>query len=361
MVRTTKNERRQYIRRMMWTGVTGSLVLILLLLFANELGFFRGNFAALMTLIWLQIAGYLVFFVYMRGGRNRAHADPSMLKPLLVWTTTVILAAAWFVDQIRLCVMIMFFLFMLEGALRLKPVDFILLSVYAVIGYLAIIVLVEDQYPENINRNAELMQWAAFALAAGGSAVLAGEVSYIRYQLKRRRKQNETAKARLEELAIKDELTRLFNRRHAMTLLRHHKGLADRGAYQFAVCYMDIDHFKQVNDSFGHPVGDVVLQRVAQAALAAVSNVDHVTRFGGEEFVLLFVKSDMAAAQLVCERLRRAVAEIDFSDIDRRLRIAASFGLTMYRTPEKIETLLSRADEALYAAKQGGRNRLAVI
>ncbi len=361
MARTTKHERRQYIRRVMWTGVMGSIVLIVLLLFANELGFFRGNFAALMTLVLLQVAGYLVFFVYMRSGRNRAHADPSMLKPLLVWTTTVILAAAWFVDQIRLCVMIMFFMFMLEGAFRLKIIDFVLLSAYAVFGYLAIIFLVGKYYPEDINRTAELMQWVAFALATGGSAILAAEVRYIRYQLERRKKQNETAKMRLEELVIKDELTQLFNRRHAMTLLRHHKGLADRGAYQFALCYMDIDHFKQVNDSFGHPVGDVVLQRVSRTVLAVVSSVDHVARFGGEEFVVLFVKSDMAASQLVCERLRRAVAEMDFSDIDGRLRISASFGLTMYREAEKIETLLSRADEALYAAKQSGRNRMAVI
>ncbi len=355
------DEQRQHIRRVVWAGLVGSVAHLVLLFLTHELGFFRGDFDTLTGLVIFQASGYIVFFAYMRSGRNRTHADPSMTMPLLVWATTAILVSAYFVDQVRLCVMIMFFVFMVEGAFRLRLLDFVLLSVYCVLGYLSILFVVKEQFPENIDRTAELIQWFAFTLLTVGSVVMTAEISSIRHQLERRKKQNETAKARMEELAIKDELTQLFNRRHAMELLRHHKGLADRGAYGFAVCYVDLDHFKQINDNFGHHVGDLVLKRFAQAALATVSDVDHVARLGGEEFVVIYVKTDLDAALRASERLREAVSSIDFADVAPRLRVSASLGLTLYRPSEKPEALLSRADEALYASKQGGRNRVTVI
>lgn len=355
------DEQRQHIRRVVRAGVVGSVAHLILLFLTHELGFFRGEFTTLFALVLFQASGYLVFFIYMRSGRNRAHSDPSMTMPLLVWATTAILVSAYFVDQVRLCVMIMFFVFMVEGAFRLRLKDFILLSVYCVVGYLAILFVVKEQYPENIDRTAELIQWAAFALLTAGFAVMTGEISEIRHQLERRKKQNETAKARMEELAIKDELTQLFNRRHAMELLRHHKGLADRGAYQFGVCYVDLDHFKQINDNYGHHVGDLVLKRFAQAAMSTVSGIDHVARLGGEEFVVILVKTDMESARQTSERVRQAVSDIDFSDVSPRLHVSASVGLTLYKVQEKPEALLSRADEALYASKQGGRNRVTVM
>jgi diguanylate cyclase (GGDEF)-like protein len=355
------DEQRQHIRRVVWAGIVGSVAHIILLFLTHELGFFRGEMNAIVGLIAFQATGYVAFFAYMYSGRNRQHADPSLTMPLLVWATTAILVSAYFVDQVRLCVMIMFFVFMVEGAFRLKMMDFVLLSLYCVIGYLLILFVVKEQFPENIDRTAELIQWAAFALLTTGFAFMTGEISKIRHELERRKRQNVTAKARMEELAVKDELTQLYNRRHAMELLRQHKGLADRGAYEFAVCYVDLDHFKQINDNFGHHVGDLVLKRFAQAAMASVSAIDHVARLGGEEFVAILVKTDLETARKTSERLRVAVAAIDFSDIEPRLKVSASLGLTMYRTHEKPEALLSRADEALYASKQGGRNRVTVI
>ncbi len=354
-------DQRHYIRRVVRTGMVGSVAHLLLLFLTHELGFFRGEFSTLIGLVTFQASGYVIFFLYMSTGRNQRHADPSMTMPLLVWATTAILVSAYFVDQVRLCVMIMFFVFLVEGAFRLRLLDFVLLSVYCVMGYLAILFVVKEQFPENIDRTAELIQWAAFTLLTTGFAFLAGEISEIRDQLERRKSQNVAAKVRMEELAIKDELTQLFNRRHAMELLRHHKGLADRGAYPFAVCYVDLDHFKQINDHFGHHIGDLVLKRFAQAALSQVSGVDHVARLGGEEFALILVKSDVDAARRTAERVRQAVADLDFGDVAPRLHVTASFGLTVYRPPEKPEALLSRADEALYASKQGGRNRVTVI
>lgn len=354
-------EQREHIRRVVLSGMLAGVAHFILLFLSLQLGFFRGEGDDLLLLVLFQSSGYLLFALYMRAGRNREHADPSMTLPLLVWATTAILVSAYFVDQVRLCVMIMFFVFMVEGAFRLRPVDFLVLSAYCILGYVAILVTVSVQYPENIDLTAELIQWLAFSLLTIGFAFMAGEISAIRHELERRRQQNETARARMEELAIKDELTQLYNRRHAMELLRHHKGLADRGAYQFAVCYVDLDHFKRINDTYGHHIGDVVLKRFAQAALATVSQVDHVARLGGEEFVVIYVKTDLDTARQYAERLRVAVDAVDYSDVATGLKVSASLGLTMYCPQEKIEALLARADEALYASKQGGRNRVTVL
>lgn len=354
-------QQREHIKRVVWSGIVAGVAHFILLFLSLQLGFFRGEGTELLMLVLFNATGYVLFAAYMWAGRNQHHADPSMTLPLLIWATTAILVSAYFVDQVRLCVMIMFFVFMVEGAFRLRPLDFIILSAYCVLGYLSILFAVSAQFPENIDIMAELIQWLAFTLLTTGFAFMAGEISTIRHELEKRRQQNEMAKTRMEELAIKDELTQLFNRRHAMELLRHHKGLADRSAYAFAVCYIDLDHFKQINDNFGHHVGDMVLKRFAQTAQSSVSAVDHVARLGGEEFVVVYVKTDIGAAKGQAERLRAALEAVDFSDVAAGLKVTASLGLTMYCPQEKIEALLSRADEALYASKQGGRNRITIM
>jgi diguanylate cyclase (GGDEF)-like protein len=355
------DEQREHLRRVVASGLWGSAAHLVLLLLAHELGFFRGETLTLWAILGFQWFGYAVFILYMRSGMNRAHADPSLIMPLLGWATTSILVSAYFVDQVRLCVMIMFFVFMVQGAGKLRRNDYMLLSGYAVAGYLLILMVVAEQHPENIDRTAEMIQWSAFALLTGGFSFLSAEITALRGLRARRARQLATAVDRLQELAIKDELTGLYNRHHAMELLRQHKGLADRGAYQFAICYVDLDHFKQINDTFGHGVGDLVLQRFARASQASVSGIDVVARLGGEEFVVMLVKTDLETARQASERLREAVASIDFTDVSPRLKVSASLGLTMYRSPEKPEGLLSRADEALYKSKQGGRNRVTVI
>ncbi|MDZ7827898.1 MAG: GGDEF domain-containing protein [Gammaproteobacteria bacterium] len=162
-------------------------------------------------------------------------------------------------------------------------------------------------------------------------------------------------------MTIRDELTGLHNRRHLMEVLARLDAEARRDpGHRFALCFVDLDHFKRVNDVFGHGRGDEILKRFAAIARDAVREVDHVVRLGGEEFVLVLVGAGEDDARLVAERIRVRLAALSVSERIPDFRISASFGVTGHRPGEHFETTLNRADHALYEAKRGGRDRLVV-
>ena len=166
----------------------------------------------------------------------------------------------------------------------------------------------------------------------------------------------EAARNAAERVANTDMLTGLPNRRHTLAFLEKAMvGARDHGA-PLAVAIFDIDHFKRINDEFGHAVGDEVIRRVARRAKASLRDEDMVGRFGGEEFVCVLQRSSAQAAELVAERLRKAI-EVDDSGGDLP-RATVSVGLATYDGELDAEELLHRADQALYTAKREGRNRL---
>jgi diguanylate cyclase len=153
------------------------------------------------------------------------------------------------------------------------------------------------------------------------------------------------------QMAITDELTGLINRRQMMYMLGQQKAVADRRGDRFSVCFLDIDHFKSINDTMEHHIGDVVLRRFASEAQKTLRASNIFARFGGEEFVLLAVGADLEGASLAADRTRNAIRTIDFSDITPSLTVTLSAGVAQYRPKEEIRSILSRADEALYLAK----------
>ncbi|MBL8937041.1 MAG: GGDEF domain-containing protein [Archangium sp.] len=164
-----------------------------------------------------------------------------------------------------------------------------------------------------------------------------------------------------EHAASTDALTGLWNRR---TLISRGAAALDE-AHQhgrgLAVAVIDVDHFKSVNDRFGHEVGDVALQHVAKALRSQCRAVDLAARHGGEEFVVLLKDLDAASAADAAERLRAALAATPLVHGDLRLELTASFGVTtLTRDDRSFDDLLRRADAALYRAKHEGRNRVVV-
>lgn len=134
---------------------------------------------------------------------------------------------------------------------------------------------------------------------------------------------------------------------------RNHKDLS------IAVC--DIDHFKHVNDTFGHLAGDKVLKKVAELLKGAIRSIDFIARVGGEEFVLIFEQTSTDTAQAVVEKLRKQVQECQFYYKENKVDVTVSFGVTSIKTGDDNESLFIRADNAMYAAKKGGRNRVEVL
>jgi two-component system, cell cycle response regulator len=163
--------------------------------------------------------------------------------------------------------------------------------------------------------------------------------------------------AELEHLAVKDELTGLFNYRHFQAQLKSEVQRVARYERPLALIILDVDHFKEINDTLGHAVGDQVLAGIANVLRESVRATDSVYRYGGEEFAMLLPETPGEPALGVAERARLAVEKADLAQ-GRRVTISA--GMAEYRSPERGEELLRRADAALYVAKRTGRNRVAM-
>jgi diguanylate cyclase (GGDEF)-like protein len=167
------------------------------------------------------------------------------------------------------------------------------------------------------------------------------------------------ANTQLEQLAVTDALTGVLNRRALFNMMRREMARGQRHHLALAVLVFDIDHFKEVNDRYGHLAGDAVLQRVAAVTRSVVRHWDAVARYGGEEFVVVATETDRASALELAERVRTALRSTDIPHDQGVLRVTASFGVAMLHPNDREpEQLFRRADLAMYAAKAAGRDRV---
>jgi diguanylate cyclase (GGDEF)-like protein len=163
----------------------------------------------------------------------------------------------------------------------------------------------------------------------------------------------------MERMATRDGLTGLVNHRRFQELLAAAIARAQRHEHPVSVVFVDADHFKTINDTFGHPVGDEVLRRIATALSDEARRSDVVARYGGEEFVLLLEGTDAGGAAELAERARRRIEALEIDGDFGRLRVTVSLGVCAYPAlADDREALLARADRALYEAKRRGRNRV---
>lgn len=166
------------------------------------------------------------------------------------------------------------------------------------------------------------------------------------------------AQERLRMLATNDELTQVFNRRHAMTYLEKVFAELRRRPDDFVLVLADIDHFKSINDRYGHPAGDLVLRGFSKMLKEQLRQVDTVARFGGEEFLIMLPKTKELEAKAIIQRLCDAVAAQPYKLQGHSVKVTSSFGLAYYQVGDTIEKLIERADQALYHAKKSGRNNV---
>lgn len=161
-------------------------------------------------------------------------------------------------------------------------------------------------------------------------------------------------------LATIDSLTSLLNRRAFRGAMDLELARAGRWHLPLALMLLDVDHFKSINDRFGHATGDRVLAAIGAALRREIRSVDVAARWGGEEFVVALANTSLADATGVAERIRCALEEIDVTVDDVRVPISASIGLTVVRDADDLDALVERADHAMYGAKSAGRNRVVV-
>lgn len=342
-------------------AVAGCSAFVLAAWIARDQGLLHLSAVAFWLLAAPWLLGSLLFAAVIRADRNLAFADPAMTLAQILWAACGPILMFPFMPQLAVMTYAALLVIALFGAFRLVTAQYLsvnaLLAAGAGLGLLLQRLMVADDSA----MIATVIAFASFVFALGIVTFVGSELAGMRRKLTRRNDELTLAFDRLREMAIRDELTGIHNRRFLMDALHQQKAQADRRQdHGFAICFVDLDHFKRVNDVFGHAKGDMVLRRFADIARKAIRDVDYVARLGGEEFVLVLVGSSSANACIVADRIRAQMAGLTVSDLIPDFRISASFGITEYRRGEDIDRTMSRADGALYEAKSSGRNQVII-
>jgi len=170
------------------------------------------------------------------------------------------------------------------------------------------------------------------------------------------------ANSQIEKLSVTDPLLGIFNRRYLHERLPQEAARSRRYGQPLSLVMADLDHFKKINDTYGHQSGDLVLQHAVNLGLSTLRVSDWIARYGGEEFVIVLPETPLLGAYAVAERMRRLCAETPVATAESKLLVTASFGVAtidgVAPSPEDAEAMLRAADKALYESKRAGRNRV---
>jgi diguanylate cyclase (GGDEF)-like protein len=173
-----------------------------------------------------------------------------------------------------------------------------------------------------------------------------------------RNEQLNKAYQELEEIARQDPLTKLSNRRDMVDRLDYERNRANRSGRPFCIAMADIDHFKKVNDTYGHDAGDTILEKVSELMTHTMRRQDIVSRWGGEEFLVLMPETDLEGSTTAMEKVRETIEETVFHHRDDDIRITITIGISQYSEQLGIDETIKHADLALYNGKTAGRNRI---
>jgi diguanylate cyclase (GGDEF)-like protein len=252
----------------------------------------------------------------------------------------------------------MFFVVLAFGAFRFSTRHFVTAAGIVLLGYAAVINLMMWTKPDVVNVWVEAFQWLTLAFLLPTFAVVGGRLSELRQRLRRTNDELTSALGMIQKMATHDTLTALPNRALFNETLIHAIGQAKRHERPLALFFMDLDRFKNINDTLGHGVGDRVLQEAARRLTAAVRSSDLVARLGGDEFVLLVEDfRDSGDLADIAHKILESFEQTFMVD-GQELALSASIGICTYPVDgEDAPTLLSNADIAMYRAKDQGRNR----
>ncbi|HYW03490.1 MAG TPA: diguanylate cyclase [Gammaproteobacteria bacterium] len=308
--------------------------------------------------LWLGtvVTANLAFFTLIRSGLSKRFHDPALTIPQMTVAVLLVTWMLYFAGSARGAMSMLYLVTFTFGLFRLTTRDFLWLSGFTLLCYGVMIATLLPRHPASAEVEGLLVDLVVVATVLPWFALVGGYISRLRERLNRANNRLEEALDTIGRLAIYDELTQVYNRRHLLEILDRQKELADRGGWRFAVALIDLDHFKQVNDTLGHLAGDDVLAGVAAAVNGTLRSVDAMARYGGEEFVLVLSNTDLDGARRAADRVHRRIARASFEELGVRQRITVSIGVTAYAPPEELAALLARADRALYEAKAAGRN-----
>jgi diguanylate cyclase (GGDEF)-like protein len=305
----------------------------------------------------LSLACYLVL---SETGFTERFKDHYFVAPQLIVSTAILLAFAYIAPEVGMMFLCTLFVVFNFGSLRSTPWQTAIFWTAMALGLAGLFLLTDK--PISMPHGTYLERFATmsvFILTIGRCMFLGIFSSAMRQSLYQSGLELKQAYKRIEELAELDELTGSFNRRCIMRMLGDEIARAHRSQTPCSIALIDLDWFKRINDAHGHPTGDEVLRTFAITVFANIRNFDRFGRYGGEEFLLVLPDTPGDDAANILDRLRVIIAALDWSAFSPNMQVTISAGVATLTPDETEDSLLARADNALYAAKAQGRNRIA--
>ena len=343
------------LRRFMLAATAYGVCLPLLAL-AHRLGLVP--LAPVIVAAAAMVAVNIILYLLFRTNLNERFEDPSLTWLQTVTATIVLMYIVYHVDRDRGLVLMMCLVVLSFGAFRFTTREFLRAAGIVLAAYALVINLLMWFKPDTVNVPLEAFQWVMLAFVLPCFAAVGGRISELRQRLRGINHELSSALEMIQKMATHDTLTALPNLALFNETLSHAIAQAERHKRSAALFFLDLDRFKNINDTLGHGVGDRVLQEAARRLTAAVRASDFIARLGGDEFVLLVEEfRDTADLTDIASKIQLAF-EPTFVVDGQELALSASVGVCSYPADgSDAPTLLSNADIAMYRAKDQGRNR----
>lgn len=344
------------ILRRHWYAAVWAMAYTALLYVGHHLQLSQLTYVQLWQLIGSYWTVQLLLLSMVVSGYSQRFQDPSLTLPFMLLSIAFLSVFFWLSPSLRPVLVLGYVTVLPFGMFQLTWRGFLLVTMVTTLCYVAVLLALHASGRAFWQIEKETVVAVAFVASLLCFVVVAREFTHLRDAYRQKNRELRQALARIEELAVTDELTGLYNRRYLLRGIEKYAALADREGLAFVTAFVDIDHFKQINDKYGHAVGDQVLVELAMVLRNSVRDADMASRYGGEEFVLLLSGVVLSEACPVLERIRQQIMNTHFSQ--HQLSVSVSIGAAQFRIGEGGEQLLVRADRLLYEAKRRGRNRV---
>jgi diguanylate cyclase (GGDEF)-like protein len=314
--------------------------------------------SGLMASVALIVAWNLVLLWLFASGMNQRFQDKSLTQLQTLAGIALIMFVAFQFQRDRSLVLVWCLVVLLFGIFRFRPREFATTTLFMLAGYALVINLLMAFRPESVDVYMEWYQWAWLALILPSFALVGARISALRDRLLRANEELTGALGTIQQMATHDSLTDLPNRAALTDAISSLITAAAESPRRFGLLFIDLDHFKAINDTLGHPTGDQLLREIARRVRAQVRDSDMVARLGGDEFVVLVAQAtDKDGLSTLADKLLSAVSAPMMLQ-GHEVKVSASIGMAWFPDDGRdVQNLLSNADMAMYKAKSMGRDR----